>query len=344
MRRPLEILFKKAYDRLVSKLCPICVIAIRKVIAASVGGGMEIIMIRSFDELKRSVKGSGARKRAAVAAAHDEHTLQALSAAYTDGITEPILIGEAEKIKEIIARLNLPFFNAPIISAGDDAASAREAVALIREREADFIMKGKLQTADLLKEVVNKERGLSEGGIMSHVGLFEIPGFHKLVAITDGGMVLYPTLEQKTHILENALRTLSRLGYDCPKAAALCATEVVNPKMQESVDAAELKKMSEDGRLQDCIVEGPISYDLMISCESAEIKGYHSPVTGDADIWLMPNMTCGNILAKALMYSAGAKMAGIIVGAKAPIVLVSRGATAEEKYLSLLLSAAVSAG
>ena len=302
-----------------------------------------MIMIRDFSELAERVKTEGRKKRVAVAASHDAHTLQALSAAYEAGVVEPILIGKAHETKELIGKLELPFGGARIVDARDDAAAAAAAVAMVREGAADFIMKGKLQTADLLKEVVNKETGLKHGALMSHFGLFEVLGYHKLLVLTDGGMVLYPSLEQKKEILKNAVDTLKRLGYAKPKAAVLCATEVVNPKMPESVDAGELKRMYEEGQIEDCVVEGPISYDLMISRESAEIKGYESPVTGDTDILLMPNMTAGNLVAKALMLSAGAKMAGIIVGAEAPIVLVSRGASAEEKYLSLILAAALKA-
>ncbi|MEG0392977.1 MAG: phosphate acyltransferase, partial [Anaerovoracaceae bacterium] len=143
-------------------------------------------------------------------------------------------------------------------------------------------------------------------------------------------------------ILNNGVETLKRLGYQKPKVAVLAATEVVNPKMPESLDGGRLKEMYRRGEIKDCIVEGPISFDLMYSKESAEVKGYESPVTGDTDILLVPTMATGNLLAKALLFAAKAKMAGIIVGAQVPIVLVSRGATAEEKYLSLLMAAAVS--
>ena len=218
--------------------------------------------------------------------------------------------------------------------------AAEKAVSMIRGGSADFLMKGGIQTSDLLKEVVNKERGLNRGRVMSHLGMFEIPGYHKLLALTDGGMVTRPDVNEKAQILMNAVETLHNLGYENPKVAVLAAAETVNPKIPESVDGDLLKKMNASGGLTGCIVEGPISYDLMISHEAAKIKGYESPVTGDTDILLMPDMTSGNLLAKAFQFTAGAMMAGMIVGAGAPIVLVSRGATAMEKYLSLVLSAA----
>lgn len=210
----------------------------------------------------------------------------------------------------------------------------------IHEGGADFLMKGKIQTADLLSAVVNKEEGLRTGKVMSHVVFNEIPNYHKLLVLTDGGMMMYPDLNKKKEICENAVGTLRTLGYDKPKVAVLAAVEKVNPKMPETVDADALKTMNKSGELADCIVEGPISYDLTMSKESAAIKGFESPVTGDADIVLVPNITVGNVLGKSLIYSAGAKMAGFIVGAKVPIVLTSRGSTSEEKYLSLVLSAA----
>ncbi|QAT42225.1 bifunctional enoyl-CoA hydratase/phosphate acetyltransferase [Aminipila luticellarii] len=297
-------------------------------------------MIHNFDELIEKVKSGNVKKRVAVVSAHDEHTLEAIDKAFQENIAEPVLIGDVEKIKDIITAHNLHLSNVEMIEEKEDRKAARKAVEMIHEKKADFIMKGKLQTADLLKEVVDKEHGLQKGGIMSHFGLFEIPGYHKLLVITDGGMVLYPDLNQKAKIIENSVQVLQSLGYEIPKVAVLSATEVVNPKMPESVDADQLKKMNQEGKLENCIVEGPISYDLMISPESAAIKGYKSPVVGDTDIAVVPNMTAGNLLAKGLMLSAGGKMAGIIVGAEVPIVIVSRGASAEEKYLSLVLSAA----
>jgi phosphate butyryltransferase len=209
----------------------------------------------------------------------------------------------------------------------------------VNEKKADLIMKGKIQTADLLRAVVDKERGLRTGSVMSHIAIHEVPSYHKLLAVTDGGMMMYPKLEEKKQIIENAVKTFIAMGYENPKVAVLAAVENVNPKMPETVEADALKMMNVKGEIKNCIIEGPISYDLTMSKESAEIKGFNSPVTGEVDILVVPNITAGNLLGKALIYSAGAKMAGFIVGAKVPIVLTSRGATAEEKYLSLVISA-----
>jgi phosphate butyryltransferase len=294
---------------------------------------------KSFDELIKKVQNFDSKKKVAVVAAQDEHTLEAVFKARMDNIVEPVLIGDKVKIKEVLSTLHVGLDDENIIDVEDDAAAAAKAVELVNEGKADFIMKGKIQTADLLRAVVNKEKGLRTGNVMSHVVIHEVPSYHKLLAVTDGGMMMYPTLEEKKQIIENAVNTFLALGYENPKVAVLAAVETVNPKMPEAVDADALKKMNQNGEIKNCIVEGPISYDLTMSKESAEIKGFESPVTGDADILIVPNITAGNILGKSLVYSAGAKMAGFIVGAKVPIVLTSRGSTAEEKYLSLALSA-----
>lgn len=297
------------------------------------------MVFKNFDELIKKVLKTESKKRVAVVAAQDEHTLQAVFQARRDDIVEPILIGDKTKIMGILDTMNEDLDIDSIIDSEDDAAAAR-AVDLILELKADFIMKGKIQTADLLRAVVNKEKGLYTGRVMSHFVIHEMPSYHKLLVVTDSGMMMYPNLDEKKQIIENAVNTLLDMGYENPKVAVLAAVEFVNPKMPESVDAGLLKEMNKRGEIKNCIVEGPISYDLTMSRESAKIKGFSSPVVGDADILIVPNITAGNILGKALVYSAGAKMAGFIVGAKVPVVLTSRGATAEEKYLSLVLSAA----
>ncbi|MCG8482385.1 MAG: phosphate butyryltransferase, partial [Clostridia bacterium] len=201
-------------------------------------------------------------------------------------------------------------------------------------------MKGKIQTATLLKAVVDKSTGIRTDSTMSHVSILEVPTYHKLIAVTDAGMMIYPTLDQKKWIVQNAVNTFISLGYEKPKVAILAAVENVNEKMPETVDADNLKKMSQAGDLGNCIVDGPLSYDLAMSPESVKIKGFKSPVACDADILVAPNISAGNILCKSMIYTGGAKMAGCIAGAKVPIALTSRGATSEEKYLSLVLSSA----
>lgn len=274
-----------------------------------------------------------------MAAAHDEHALEAVIMADKNSIAEPVLVGDQPLIQKILAGFGVAENTYEIYHTENDAEAAKKSIELIREGKADFLMKGKLQTADLLREVVNKETGLSQGRPMSHVAMQEVPSYHKLLAVTDGGMMMYPDLEAKKSIVENAVEVFNKMGYENPKVGVLAAVEVVNPKMPEAVDGAELKRMNQEGIIKNCIIEGPISYDLAMNLESSKIKGYESPVVGDVDILVVPNITAGNILGKSLIYSAGAKMAGFIVGAKVPIVLTSRGASTEEKYLSLAISA-----
>lgn len=296
--------------------------------------------INNFSQLIEKVRKFQIKKKVVVVAAHDEHTLEAVFKASENNIVDPILIGKAKEIKNILSNLGKFIDDNAIINIEDDSLSAYKAVELVNKGEVDFIMKGKIQTADLLRAVVDKEKGLSIGNIMSHFVIMEVPNYHKLIVITDSGMLMYPTLEQKKEIINNAVNTLILMGYKKPKVAILTAVDKVNPKMPETIDARELKKMNQNSEIKNCIIEGPISYDLTMSKEAAKIKGYMSPVVGDADILLVPNITAGNILGKCLIYSARAKMAGFIVGAKVPVVLTSRGSTSEEKYLSLVLSAA----
>lgn len=298
-------------------------------------------MLKDFKAMEELVKANPVKKRIVLACAHDEHSLDAVFEAFKEGIVEPVLVGKEDEIRKIMSENNFDFGGAEVIyDESDDVECAKKAVALIREGKGDFLMKGKMQTADLLKQVVNKETGLQVGKIMSHVGLFQVPKYHKVVVLTDGGMLLAPNLEQKVKIIENAVETLHALNYDEPKVAVLCGAEKLNPKAPESVDAAELKEMNARGEIKGCVVEGPISYDIALSKEIADFKGFESPVAGEADVLVVPSMASGNMVGKSWTISGGGEMAGMIVGAKVPIVLTSRGATAEEKYYSIVFAAA----
>lgn len=301
-------------------------------------------MIRNFKDLIGVVKNNPKKKRIIVVAAQDLHTLQAINRAYKEGLVETILIGDKERIIEIIEEEKFCIDNVEIINEVDIAKASQKAVKIIKDGRGDVIMKGAMQTSELLKEVVNKKKGLQKGGIISHVGLFQFPAYSKLMAITDGGMVIAPNVEEKKQIIANAVYVLNQLGNNRPKVAVLSANENENSKVQSSVDGAILKRWNLSTELEDCIIEGPISFDLMFDKESAKIKGYKSSITGDTDICLVPDMVTGNLMGKAIMYAGEGQMAGIVVGALVPIVLVSRSATASEKYLSLVLASAVANG
>ena len=279
------------------------------------------------------------RARMAVTAAEDAHTLEAALYARDQGIVDPILVGDREKILSLLAELGKSVPEEDIYDAADNAAAAEQTVQLVREGKANFVLKGNLETKVLLKAVVNKENGLGKGGVMSHFTVFEIPNHPKLVAPVDGGMVTYPTLEQKKAIIENTVLAMRSIGCEEPKVGVLACVEKLNPKMPETVEGDALKQMNLRGEIRHCIVEGPISYDCAMSKEIAALKKFESPCAGDCDILLAPNIHAGNIMGKMLTVTCGAKMAGFIVGAKCPIAMTSRGSSMEEKYNSIVLAA-----
>lgn len=298
------------------------------------------MVISGFCELKSKLHDLPV-KRAIVAAAHDEHTLQAVFTARRDGFIRPILVGDREEILRIARALGEELEEDQVVQAQGEQACAERAVALIRGGQGDLLIKGMLQTGTLLKAVVDRERGIRRSQVMSHVAILDVPSYHKLLFITDGGMVVAPDLEQKRHILKNAVDFCRFLGYDQPKAAALCAVETVTPAMPETQDAARLMQEGSQGAFGPCQVAGPISLDLATDRKAALAKRYQSPVAGEADILLVPAIAVGNVLGKALYGLAGGEMAGVVLGAAVPITVNSRGASAQEKYWSILISAAM---
>ena len=298
---------------------------------------------KSYDEIISAAK-SVPEKSVMAIAFPDAHSIEAALMAADDGIIEPVLVGNAEEAKKILKEMGRDSDGIRIVEAEDDVDSAAKAVELVRKGEANFLLKGKLDTKVILKAVVNKETGLGTGRIMSHFSLFEMPNYHKLVAIVDGGMMTYPDLAQKADIIRNTVSVFKALGYECPKVGVLACVEKLNPKMPETVEGDELKQMNQRGEIVDCIVEGPISYDCALSKEIADFKGFDSPCAGDCDILIVPNIHAGNLVGKAITITAGGKMAGFIVGAKCPIALTSRGSTVEEKYTSIVLAALTAKG
>jgi phosphate butyryltransferase len=275
-----------------------------------------------------------------VAAAQDEHSLEAVAAVARAGLVSPVLVGDSEKIRPLVEKYGLSVRDEDLHHVPEVEEAARVSVKLVREGAGDFLMKGFLETGQLLKAVVDKDSGLGCGKLISHVAYQKIPSYHKMLATTDGGMVVYPNLEQKIGILQNAVDLLLSLGYKKPKVGVLAGVEKVNQKMIETVEADAIKQIYLNGQIKNCLVEGPISLDLALVKEKALIKNYQSEVAGQVDILVMPNLCTGNCVGKALTEMAGAKMAGLIVGAKVPIVVTSRGSSAEEKYYSLTLAAA----
>ena len=291
---------------------------------------------RSFNELRESLN-AGVIKMLVVVAAHDPHTLEAVFTIAYEFQVKYLLVGNRGRIMAFSAELGYCPSADCIVDGKDDADCAGKAVALIRDGAGDVLVKGLLETAVLMKAVLNAETGIRGSGTLTHLAVVEVPGYHKLVTITDGGMLTFPSLEQKAEIVRCAVNFYHKSGFGRPKIAVICASESVSEKIPETVDAAKLQDMCVNGELGDCMLEGPISFDLAVSAESARVKGFKSAIAGDVDVLLFPNITAANALCKGLIYWAGAKMAGCVYGAKVPIVVVSRGASAEEKLLSIML-------
>jgi phosphate butyryltransferase len=299
------------------------------------------LSIGSFDDLVLSLGGLERKRRIAVVGAEDAHTLEAVVESCSAGLISPWLIGRSEAIKATLEKLGQCPGGYDLVEAHGPEQAAGEGARLVREGLADAIMKGGIETARLMRVLLDKSNGLHQGNLMSLLAFMQIPNTSRLVGITDVGLNLYPKLAEKQRILENAVHTFHKLGINAPKVAVLAAVEQANPKMPETIDGQELSRMNAEGLIQGCIVAGPISYDLAMNDEAAAIKGYHSPVAGAADILLVPDIVSGNVLAKALIFSAGAKTAGIVVGARVPIVITSRSASAEDKFLSIALASYV---
>lgn len=296
--------------------------------------------IKKLDELLKI--NNQKKMKLVVVAAQDREVLKAVLDAQGLNIIEPILVGDRDKIEEILNKENIDFKNIEIIHEENLEKSAELSVKLINQGEADFLMKGLVDTSILMKAVLNKEWGLRTDSLLSHLMVYEVDTYPKLIYLTDGGMNLYPNLKQKTMIVENSIKVIKSMGNHSIKVACLAAKEKVDSKMPATVDALELKKKYEEGYFEKgVIVDGPMALDLAVSKQSAEIKGFKSQVAGDADLLLVPNIEMGNGIGKSITYFAGGKSAGIIMGAKVPIVLVSRADTHDSKLYSIAFGSLV---
>jgi phosphate butyryltransferase len=281
------------------------------------------------------------KKRLAVAVAHDEHCLEAICAVDKMGLVEAILVGNQIKIKAIATKLNLNVDGMKIIHEEVDANAVKIAVKMVRNKEADILMKGNVPTATFLRGVLDKENGLRKGEVLSHFALFELPTYHKLLGLTDAAMIPAPDFKTKVALTTNAVEFMNRLGYIKPKVAVLAAVEMVNEAMPATLDGAMLSKMSQRGQIKNCIIDGPLAYDNAVSAASAKHKGIVSDVAGDADLLIAPDIEAGNVLYKSWGFSANAKLAAVVLGAAAPIVLTSRSDTEESKQASIIMAAAI---
>jgi phosphate butyryltransferase len=292
--------------------------------------------IRTFAELLEAAKNKGP-KTVAVAAGHQAEVMLASLDAEVAGLAEVILVGDGTKIHEIADTEGFDISRMEVVHAPQPGEAAWNVMKLVSEGKADIAMKGKVETSDFLRAALSKELALRTGRLFTHVAAFEIPEFDRLIFISDAGVVVAPNLEQKVEIVQNAIYVAHALDIGLPRVAVLAATEVVNPKIPTTLDAANLSKMADRGQIKGGLVDGPLALDNAISPESARIKGIKSEVAGYADILIAPDIEAGNVLAKAITYFAQGKMAGVVVGARCPLILPSRSDTREAKLVSLAL-------
>jgi phosphate acetyltransferase len=270
----------------------------------------------------------------AVAYPCEETALAGAIDAGTQGLIVPILVGPAAKIAEIARARGIDLTGVEIVDVADSRASAAKAVALVREGKAELLMKGSLHSDELLAAVIAKETGLRTGRRLSHVFLMDVPTYHKALLVTDGAINIAPTLEDKVDICQNAIDLARTFGVERPKVAILAAVEAVNSKMPATIDAAALCKMAERGQITGGILDGPLAFDNAISRDAAKMKGITSEVAGDPDILLAPDLEAGNMMAKQLSFLANADSAGIVLGARVPIILTSRADSLRSRVAS----------
>ncbi|WP_432205158.1 bifunctional enoyl-CoA hydratase/phosphate acetyltransferase [Cetobacterium somerae] len=294
--------------------------------------------MKNFEELLEQAKLKG-MKKISVACADEAHVLISVEEARKKGLIEAILVGNKENIISVAESLDIDISKYEIIDERDSVEACNKAVNCIVEGKAQILMKGLVDSSVILRAALKGLRKKDEiHSFLSHVAIFEVSGFDRIIFLSDAGMNISPNVEEKALIIKNTVFAAKRLGIENPKVAVLAAKEKVDEKMPVTVIAAELEKMNKDGLISDCIVQGPLALDNAISMDSVKIKGVKGEVAGKADILITPNLEAGNILYKSLSFFARAQSAGNIVGAIAPIVLPSRADTADAKFYSIVLS------
>lgn len=297
-------------------------------------------MIQSMQDIVRAAT-AAPTKTLVVACAADEPVLQAVERARQEDIVHPILVGDETAIVSLLEALGYDKTHYDIHHQPDDEAACVHSVRLVHDHPGYFLMKGLVSTSTILRAALDKEHGLRTKNRISHVSVMQVPTYHKLLMMTDGAMNIAPDLEDKRQIVENATLIAHALGNANPAVGVIAAVETVNPKMDATLHAAELKRMNETGQLQGCTVGGPFALDNAIDKDAAHHKGITDPIAGDVDILLMPRIEAGNVFYKTMMFLAGATSASVIAGASRPIVLTSRADSMETKFHSIALAALV---
>lgn len=295
-------------------------------------------MLKNISELYSKIQESKGTKRLVLASAADDHSLDAVFKAKAENIIEPVLVGHKDEIKKLCDNDGYSLKGVEVIHTESKADAVKKSVQLVKNGKVDILMKGNVGTASILRGILNDEWGLKTGNLLSHFAFFELQNYHKLIGLTDVAMNIAPTLKEKAGIIKNAVNYMLKIGYENPKVAVLGAVELVNEKMQATIDAAILSKMAQRKQIPNCIIDGPLAFDNAMSKESADHKGIVSDVAGDADLLMMPNIEAGNALYKSFAYTGG-KLAAVILGASAPIVLTSRSDSEESKLNSIVLAA-----
>lgn len=296
-------------------------------------------LMKNFKDLLAFAKEKG-KKQCIVVKAEDESVLEGLKIAQQIGLITPVLIGDKSAIKEVAKKIKFSLDGILIHDIGNETDAMKKGITIVKER-GDLLMKGMLPTSAFLKGVLDKDCGLRTGKILSHIAVLQIPRYHKLLFMSDGGM--NPKLDLKTRIdiINNGISLMKALEIENPKIALVAASESVHPDMPETIDATKIVEMNKNGEIKDAIIEGPYGFDVAVSREAAEHKKIKTEISGDVDFLLMPNISAGNIWAKGLIYFAKTKAAGIVMGASRPVVMLSRADDAEAKLNSISLGVAV---
>ena len=270
-----------------------------------------------------------------VANAIDANVLSSLQTAHKMGFVNAILCGDTEQIKSVAQQNDIDISEFDIRHCTDEMSAIQTAVSLVRSGHADILMKGLVHTADILRGVLNRETGIRGDGILSHVSVLYSPKLQRRLFLTDIAMVMYPDLEKKIQLVKNAVSFARHMGVSCPRVAPLCAVETLNPAMQATIDADALQKMNANGEISDCIISGPISFDIAVSRDAARIKQYAGPIQGDADILLFDNIEAGNNTIKAMVQFGDWIFGGVVIGARAPVIVNSRSDSDISKLFSI---------
>ena len=294
--------------------------------------------IATFDAMIEAARQTGP-VQIAVAAAHDPEVLRAVGRAQAEGMVQATLVGDWPAIEAYAAQTGVALGEATILHEPDPRAAARAVVDLAREGRAGIVVKGQIKTAELLGVALNRDVGIRGRGLLTHVALFELPGMDRLIYLSDSGVVVYPDVYQKLEIINNVVAVARLFGVTEPRVAILAASDTVHPKIPASIDALALAKMAEQGWVEGALVDGPLALEVAISPRAARLEESDSPIAGLADVLIVPNVEAGNIVAKGLLYFARARMAGLVVGARVPIIISSRADSAETRYLSLAMAA-----